>query len=312
MPGRIDTHQHIVPPRYRQWLLEKGLTAGGRAIPEWSAENALELMGDNEIDTAIVSVSTPGVEPTVDLSEGRSLARELNEFTAGVVADYPGRFGFFATLTLPDVEGALIETSYALDELGADGVVLLANSKGIYLGDPAFDPLFEELDRRSTVVFVHPSHLPADPVPGLPPYTVDFLLDTTRAAVNLARSGTLDRYPNMKVILSHAGGFLPYAAQRAANVASPHDDGDDDGLRVMRKFYFDTALSSSPYALPSLLAFADPTHITYGSDWPYAPAARSAKFTTSLDDYSDIDHAAVNRGNAELLFPRFSLTEITE
>ena len=312
MTGRIDTHQHIVPPRYRRWLLDKGLTAGGRAIPEWSAESALELMGDNRIDTAIVSVSTPGVEPAVDLDGGRSLARELNEFTAGVVADRPGRFGFFATLTLPDVDGALREAAYALDELGADGVVLLANSRGVYLGDPAFDPLLEELNRRGAVVFVHPSHLPADPVPGLPPYAVDFLLDTTRAALNLAHSGSMDRYPNLKIILSHAGGFLPYAAQRAANVASPQGEGnDDDGLRIMRKFYFDTALSSSPYALPSLLAFADPTHITFGSDWPYAPAARSIRFTRSLDDYRDIDHAAINRGNAEALFPRFSLTKTT-
>ncbi|MFC9358870.1 amidohydrolase family protein [Rhodococcus sp. NPDC057014] len=307
MPGRIDTHQHIVPPRYRRWLLDKGLTAGGRAIPEWSTEGALELMGENGIDTAIVSVSTPGVEPADDVTEGRALARELNEFTAQVVADNPGRFGFFATVTLPDVDGALEEAVYALDNLDADGVVLLANSKGIYLGDSAFDPLLEELDRRGAVVFVHPSHLPADPVPGLPPYAADFLLDTTRAALNLARSGCMDRFPNLKVILSHAGGFLPYAAQRTANVASPQGT-DEDGLRILRKFYFDTALSGSPYALPSLLAFADPTHITFGSDWPYAPAARATSFTRSFDDYEDADHTAINRANAESLFPRLATT----
>ncbi|WP_459548588.1 amidohydrolase family protein [Nocardia sp. X0981] len=305
MPGRIDTHQHIVPPRYRSWLLDKGLTAGGRAVPEWSAPAAIELMDNNAIDTAIVSVSTPGVEPAETLSEGRALARELNEFTAAVVADHPGRFGFFATLTLPDVDGALTEAEYAFDELGADGVVLLANSKGIYLGDKEFDPLFAELDRRGAVVFVHPSHLPAEPVPGIPPYAVDFLLDTTRAAVNLARSGTMDRYPNLKVILSHAGGFLPYAVQRTAGVASP-DGSDEDGLRILRKFYFDTALSGSRYALPSLLAFADPTRITFGSDWPYAPAERATFFTRSLDAYPEIDHTAVDRGNAERLFPRLT------
>ncbi|WP_063045512.1 amidohydrolase family protein [Nocardia pseudovaccinii] len=307
MPGRIDTHQHIVPPRYRSWLLDKGLTAGGRAIPEWTAESALELMGENNIDTAILSVSTPGVEPAVDIAAGRSLARELNEFTASVVQDHRGRFGFFATLTLPDVGGALDEAAYALDELGADGIVLLANSKGTYLGDEAFDPLFDELDRRHAVVFVHPSHLPIEPVPGLPPYAADFLLDTTRAALNLAKNGCMDRYPNLKIILSHAGGFLPYAAQRAANVASPMGT-DEDGLRILRKFYFDIALSGSPYTLPSLMAFADPTRITFGSDWPFAPAARSAAFTRSFDAYGDLDHGAIDRDNAETLFPRLALT----
>ncbi|NEB03453.1 amidohydrolase family protein [Streptomyces sp. SID13726] len=303
---RIDTHQHIVPPFYADWLSSAGVSAGGLPIPHWDPDSALALMHDNGIESAVLSVSTPGVEPG-DKDEARAMARALNEFCASLRDRLPARFGYFATLTLPDVEGAVREACHALDELGADGVVLLANNKGVYLGDSAFDPLMAELNRRSAVVFVHPSALPAEPVPGLPAYAADFLLDTTRAAVNLARSGSLDRYPDLKIILSHAGGFLPYAAERLAGHCAP-DGTAAEGIARLRRFYFDTALSSSPYALPSLLAFADPTHITYGSDWPYAPAARSAHFTGLLDGFplSEDLRRAVERGNAETLFPRLA------
>lgn len=154
-------------------------------------------------------------------------------------------------------------------------------------------------------MFVHPSALPAVPVDGIPPYVADFLLDTTRAAINLAHSGTLDRFPNIKFILSHAGGFVPFAASRIAVGASPISESED-GLRLLRRFYFDTALSASSSALPSLTAFADPERIFYGSDFPYAAAARSHSFTKALDSFESIDHDAVNFVNASRLFPRFA------
>jgi len=258
--GRIDTHHHIVPPAYREWLAGKGVDAGGLPIPAWSADADLEVMDANNIQTAILSVSTPGVEPG-ELREARRMAREVNEYAATVGAEHPGRFCFYATLTLPDLDGALAEAAYAFDELDAAGVVIYANSKGTYLGDPQFDPLMEELDRRHAAVFVHPSELPGPAVPGIPPYVADFLLDSVRAAFNLCRSGTMDRCPNIKVLLSHAGGFLPYAATRLSFFASP-TGSPEDGMELLRRFYLDTALASSPFALPSLLAFADPTHIT--------------------------------------------------
>jgi len=304
-PHRIDTHQHIVPPHYAAWLAQKGLNAGGRAIPEWRVETALELMEKARIATAILSVSTPGTH-VGDGVEAREMARSVNEFAAEVARRQPTRFGYFATLTLPDVEGAIAEAAHALDHLGADGVVLLANVGGVYLGDPAWDPLMAELDRRSAVVFVHPSSLPAPPVPGIAPFVADFLLDTTRAAINLARVRTFERFPNLKIILSHAGGFLPFAAERIARACS--DDGENiaEGLARLRQFHFDVALSSSPYALPALLAFADPTRITYGSDWPFAPAARSLHFAQLLAEYplTAEQRAAIERNNATKLFPR--------
>lgn len=302
--GRIDTHHHVVPPVYLKWLQDKGITAGGKAIPEWSPQAALDFMGETNVQTAILSVSTPGVEPA-PAPEGRTMARQVNEYAAVVASDHPGRFGFFATLTLPDIDGSLAEAAYALDELGADGVVLLSNTNGVYLGDPSFDPVLEELDRREAVVFIHPSALPAEPIEGIPPYVADFLLDTTRAAINLAHKGAIDRYPNIKFILSHAGGFLPFAAARVALGASPKAD-PADGMRLLRRFYFDTALSASSSALPSLVAFAEPEHIFYGSDYPYAAAARSKSFTDALDNFGPIDHDAVNFENAMRLFPRFA------
>jgi predicted TIM-barrel fold metal-dependent hydrolase len=210
-------------------------------------------------------------------------------------------------LTLPDVDGALAEAAYALDTLGADGVVLLANVNGIYLGDASQEPLMAELDRRRAVVFVHPSMLPAPSVPGIPAFVADFLLDTTRAGINMCQKGWMERYPNLKIILSHGGGFIPYAAQRIARMCSA--DGDPArGIELLRRFYFDTALTSSPYALPSLLAFADPLRITFGSDWPYAPKERSLSFARMLDEFdlSEDARAAIDRGNIARLLPRFA------
>lgn len=309
MPGRVDTHNHIVPPSYAAWLRSKALDAGGMPIPEWSIDTALALMDKYNIQTAIVSVSTPGVHLGDD-REARDKAREVNEYAAAVVRKHPDRFGFFATLCLPDVKGSLDEVAYAFDKLHADGVVLLANSRGIYLGERAFDPLFDELNRRNAVVFVHPSHLcGVEQLKGMPAFVADFLLDTTRAAVRLAGSGTLDRCPNLKVILSHAGGFVPYAAYRICGTASPKREFAD-GLAQLRKFYFDIAISSTPTALPSLMALADPTHVLFATDWPYATDAIVGAFERMYEQYSfkAKQRASIDRGNAEALFPRLRST----
>ena len=304
--NRIDVHQHIVPPAYRDWVNEKGFSFGGVPIPQWNLQETINVMDKHGIATGILSVSTPGVH-FGDAAEARVKAREVNEFAAKVASDRPDRFSFFATLTLPDVEGAIAEAVYALDELQAAGVILLANTHGHYLGEKAFDPLMEELNRRHAIVFVHPSELPGASLPGVPPFAADFLLDTTRAAINLITSGSMTRYPDLKVILSHAGGFIPYAAHRIALVCSP-DRSYEAGLENLRRFYFDTALSGSPTALPSLLAFADPSQILFGSDWPHAPLAAVSHFTSGLDAYP-LDpelRSAINYKNAESLFPQLT------
>jgi 6-methylsalicylate decarboxylase len=307
---RIDTHHHLIPPDYRKALQQAGLQdAGGRALPEWSPEASLQTMAELGVSTAILSVSTPGTAFLPNPTDAASLARDLNDYTAELAATQPDRFGFFATVPMPHVDLAAAEAVRALDDLKADGVVLLANNGGTYLGENGQDALFAALNERSAVVFVHPADLPGPTVSGVPPFAADFLLDTTRAAYLLVRNNIRTRYPTIRFILSHAGGFVPYASHRMA-VAIMADTGRSpaDVLDDFAGFYFDTALSSSAAALPTLLAFAKPGHITFGSDFPFAPTAAGKLFAAGLETYPALDgqtRAAIERTNALALFPRF-------
>ncbi|MER8015162.1 amidohydrolase family protein [Streptomyces griseoluteus] len=311
---RIDVHQHVLPDFYRDELAKAGIAdAGGRALPGWSPESALELMDLLGIATSIVSVSTPGSGFLTDPAEAAGLARRLNDHSAALALGHPGRFGFFATLPMPDAHASATEAARALDDLRADGVTLLANNRGTYLGVDGQDALWRTLNDRGAVVFVHPAELPAPPVDGIPPFAADFLLDTTRAAYLLVRNGIPRRYPKVRFILSHAGGFVPYSSHRMAlTIAGDTARSPLDVLDDFRSFYFDTALSSSPAALPSLLAFARPGHVLFGSDWPFAPAAAGQYFAGGLDSNVDPDTLkAVDRTNAEALFPRLAATPPT-
>ncbi|WP_292991481.1 amidohydrolase family protein [Mycobacterium sp.] len=306
---RIDTHHHVIPPDYRKALQRAGLLeAGGRALPGWAPETSLQAMADLGVGTAILSVSTPGTAFLPSPADAAALARDLNDYTAAVVEAQPDRFGFLATVPLPHVDKSIAEITRSLDELHADGIVMLANNSGTYLGEDGQDPVFAALNDRSATVFIHPAELPGPAAPGVPPFAADFLLDTTRAAYLLVRNGIAARHPNIRFILSHAGGFVPYASHRMA-VAITADTGRSpaDVLDDFAGFYFDTALSSSAAALPTLLAFAKPGHITFGSDWPYAPAVAGKLFAAGLETYPGIDaatRAAIERDNALALFPR--------
>jgi predicted TIM-barrel fold metal-dependent hydrolase len=304
--ARIDVHQHVVPPIWARSLASHGGDPTGSAMPRWSPELAIEFMDSQQIATGILSLTLPSVVGWAE-PERRQMARRVNEYTAGLVATSPRRFGNFATLPLPDVDGALEEIDYALGSLGADGVTLLANYAGTYLGDPKLEPMWDELDRHQAVVFVHPGEPPARPVAAVASPIVDVLLDTTRTAVQLVVNGTADRHPGTRIILAHAGGFLPYAAMRFAELARvfrPDSPSPQELMAAFKRFYFDTALSSGP-ALPSLQAFAATGHTLFGSDFPYAPADVAAPFTTKIDtDLTAADRALINHANARELFPR--------
>jgi predicted TIM-barrel fold metal-dependent hydrolase len=319
-PGRIDVHHHILPPAYARLLRERGLQPGGVDVPEWSVERSLRVMRRNQIATSILSLSTPGAW-FGDAAESRHLARTVNEYTASVVAAHPRDFGFFATLTLPDVEGAIAEADHALDQLGADGIVLLSSTAGRYVYDPSFEPLLQHLHDRRTVVFLHPGELPAEPAPGIPSFTADFLLDTVRAATGLVLSGAMEKFGGISWILAHAGGFLPYVSHRIlltmlreepklrlAKVMLDRERETQKRLDVLRRFYFDVALSSTPTALPSLLAFADPSRVLFGTDYPFAPAPAVKFMRQEYDDVSldRTTRAAIDHGNARALFPRLA------
>jgi len=307
---RIDTHHHMIPPDYRT-ALEKARIAdsGGRGLPEWSAEASLNTMSELSVVAAVLSVSTPGTTFLSAAADAAALARDVNDYSAELVSAHRDRFGFFATVPMPHVDPAVNETVRALDELGADGVVLLANHAGTYVGQDGQHELFAALDARSAVVFIHPAELPGPTAPGVPPWATDFLLDTTRAAFLLVRNGIRRRFPNIRFILSHAGGFVPYASHRMAlAITSETGRSPADLLDEFSSFYFDTALSSSAAALPTLLAFAKPGHITFGSDFPFAPVAASKLFAAGVETYPGMDTAtrnAIDRTNALALFDRF-------
>ena len=310
-PHRIDVHQHVVPPFYAKALPTHGGDPSGTAIPQWSPESAIDFMDSQAIATGILSLTAPSVVGW-DKSARREMARRVNEYTADLVAKRPDRFGNFATLPVPDVDGALRELEHALDTLRADGVILLANYAGKYLGDAAFEPLWAELDHRRAVVLVHPGRPPLPTAAGIAGPLVDYPFDTTRTAVQLVLNGVVERYPGARIILAHAGGFLPYASHRFAELARvfrPDAAKPVDILASFQRFYFDTALSSGPAALPSLKAFAGSGRILFGSDFPYAPAEVGASFTGKLDAYDGLtadEHGAISHGNARTLFPRLA------
>src|SRR5689334_6499810 len=244
---RIDTHHHCVPQDYRKALDKAGIgDAGGRAMPESSVDAALETMEALNVGTGIMSVSAPGTTFLPRPTDAASLARDLNDFAAGVVASARDRFGFFASVPMPHIEESVDETVRACDDLNADGVVLLANHAGTYIGEEGQDDLFAALDARHAVVFIHPAELPGPAVPGNTPWATDFMLDTTRAAYLLVRNEIRRNYPHIRFILSHGGGFVPYTSHRMA-LAIFADTGrnPEEVLDDLAGFYFDTALSST-------------------------------------------------------------------
>ena len=303
---RIDVHHHLVPPFWAEALSSHGGDPSGWPTPKWSVEADLALMDTLDIGKALLSLTAPGVVGW----QGPSMiemARRVNDYTAGIVQRHPERFGNFATLPIGSLDSTLAEMEYALDTLGAEGVVLLSNYDGVYLGDPRFEQVWQELDRRGAVVFLHPTMPKIDLIPGVPGPLLDYPFDTTRTAMSMLANGTMTRFTNVKVILSHAGGFLPYGAYRfASGIAALQPDRTAVSVvDEMKRFYFDTALSSSPSALPCLLEFAKPGHVLFGSDIPYLKEAGVKWFTRKLDDHPGLaadQLNAINRNNAEALW----------
>ncbi|WP_242893447.1 amidohydrolase family protein [Actinomadura litoris] len=307
--GRIDTHHHALPPAMRRWAVDHGLlpAEGGPRWGNWDLSKTLDTMDAVGMQAGVASAPAP---PTAfrDRELAVSGTRVFNESLADLVRDHPTRFGFFAYLPLLHVDVALKEAAYALDELGADGVLMMDNADGRYLGDPAFEPLFAELDRRGAVVFTHPVGLAdARPVPGIEEWVADFMLDTTRTALSLIAAGTLDRYKRLSVILSHAGGFLPYIGGRVEHAGRQGEGPSPEAFRrAVRRFYYDTAMPASPYSTPTLLAAAGHRQLLFGTDWPQVLAPEVALATEMLDRDPALNgraHAAVNRGNALRLLP---------
>jgi 6-methylsalicylate decarboxylase len=300
---KIDVHAHYVPDGYRAALRQVGLDQpdGMPWIPEWSPVQHLEVMDRLGIATSLLSISSPGVHLGDGLTTAE-LAREVNEEGRRAVVDHRGRFGLLASLPLPDVDASIAEIGHCCDRLSVDGFVLLTNINGVYVSDRSFEPVFRELDRRRARVLLHPTS-PAcweHTSFGRPRPMLEFFFDTTRAVVDLVLNGTIASYPDVQLIIPHAGATLPLVAERVsafAHILAP----DVDVSRDLGRLHFDLAGFAIPRQLDALLTMTTLDHLHYGSDFPFTPEAVVAAAAERLDGAGSLVDALWS--NTERLFP---------
>ncbi|MFH0915097.1 MAG: amidohydrolase family protein [bacterium] len=317
----IDVHSHYIPDSYRKWLTDTGLLfTDGFALPPWSYLQHVEDMDRMNIGAAVLSLSSPDIHWGDD-STARSLARDANEVAAEAVAAYPKRFGFYATLPMPDVDASLAEIEYAFDVLHADGVKFYSNSNGVYLGDSQLEPVFTELGRRNAVVTVHPvksKAIPDNVLAGVPYPLFEFQFDTTRAVANMIFNGTLKRNPGIKFVCPHMGALFPLLGGRMEGIAklmahfktAPEGFEAPDVKTELSNLYYDGAGGFNlPVQLPAVKGIGNPERMLCGSDYPFTPAAVGKQMLDDLrstDLLTEEQKVGVLRRNALDLFPRFN------
>ena len=303
---RIDVHHHFLPKFHVDAMMAPGRRASG-APPQWSPALSLEDMEKSGIATAVLSIAQPGVWYGDNVEEARALARELNEHGARLVRDHPGRFGLFAAIAPPDVQGSLKEIEHALDTLKADGIGLLTSYQDKYLGDPSFAPVYEELNRRKAVVYVHPT-TPAccrGLVPGIPPGSIEYATDSTRTIAHLVFSGTAMKFPDIRWIFSHSGGTLPFLTSRFIRLAEERKPANlpDGPLPEFRKFYYELAQGNTAGQIAALLKMVSISQVLYGTDYPFR---NGAEINRGIADwgFAAAEQQAIERDNALRLLPR--------
>ncbi len=273
---RIDVHHHFIPPVHVEAMMAPGRRAGG-APPKWTPQMSLEEMDKSGIATSILSIVQPGVLFGKDFAESRKLARLLNEYAAKLVQDHPGRFGLFAAIAPPDIEGSLKEIAYAYDTLKADGIGLLTSYGDKYLGDAAFAPIYEELNRRKAVIYVHPTtpDCCAGLVPGIPPGSIEYATDSTRTIAHIVFSGTATKFPDIRWIFSHSGGTLPFLTGRFIQQqrVQKHAHLKDGPMPEFAKFFYELAQGNTPGQLAALLKMVAVSQLLYGTDYPFRGGA---------------------------------------
>jgi predicted TIM-barrel fold metal-dependent hydrolase len=308
---RIDVHHHMLPPEYAKLTRERILqiTSGDPTVLNWTPEITFAQMEQYGVASAILSLPVPGAWHD-GKDNSRKLARIANEYGARLSKDHPGKFGVFAALPLPDVDGSLKEIEYAFDALHSDGVYLQTSYDEKWPGDPAFAPVFDELNRRKAIVFVHPTEPAccANLIPGIPSNVIEFVFDTTRAITSFLVNGTFARCPDIRFIFCHSGGTMPVLAARIngffqsrSALASQVPNGV---MYELKKLHYDVANATNPSSLAALMKLVPTSQIVWGSDFPYRPVGPTA---TGWDNYEAAPEikSAVNRENALKLFPRF-------
>jgi predicted TIM-barrel fold metal-dependent hydrolase len=301
-PHRIDVHHHLAPPSWMAKMIPQN------PIRKWTVEKSIEDMDNAGVATSILSITTPGVW-FGDAEEARRIARESNDYAAKLVADYPGRFGMFAVLPLPDIDASQREIEYAMDTLEADGIGLLTNYDTKWLGDPFFAPIFDELNRRKLVVYTHPTTASCctNLVPNVPDAMIEYGTDTSRTVASLIFSGAAIRYPDIRLIFSHAGGTVPFLVERFLFQAkqpqsAPHVP--NGVLHELKRFYYDTAQAFQPGNMAALTKIAEVSQILFGTDFPYRTAAEHVAGLRECG-FSAAELQAIDRDNALTLLPRF-------
>ena len=308
-PHRIDVHHHILPPR---WLAEESERMAGRAlnfdaIARWTPAMSLEAMDRNGIATTVTSISTVIVRPN-EPGRAQALARDCNEFAARLKQDHRGRFGMFALLPLPHVDLCLKEIEYAAGSLHCDGFKLQTSYETQWPGDPAFAPVFDELNRRKATIFFHPT-VPgscSNLLPDLNPPLIEYPFDTTRAIMSLVFGGTVQRCPDIKFIFSHGGGTIPMLAHRVSNLVNVRKDLaarlPDGPIAEFRKLYVDIVSATNPPAMAALLKLTSVARLLFGTDIPYVRAESTVMALAELG-LSPADIRAIECENALRLMP---------
>src|SRR3984957_1193298 len=310
----IDTHHHFYPPAYQKawvdWKDQHKLPHFG-VQATWTRDDDLEAMDKNGITTSMLALaSTPGVWFDAGPQAAHDMARQCCDFAADMVGDHPGRYGLFAPLSMLDADATLKEIEYAFDTLKADGVNLQTNYGDKWLGDPAYKPILEELNRRKAVVYVHPlvASCCGRLSVGAFPAVIEVPHDTTRTVVSLLLSGSFARQPDIKWLFSHAGGTIPFLAGRieAFYDQKARDAGAGgfapNGIEAeFRKLHYDTANATHPAAMAALMKLVPVSQITYGTDYPYFPLDQINNLRKL--DLAPADLEAISSGNASRLCP---------
>jgi len=315
---RIDVHCHVVLQQYIKGLEAAGGDPSGWVAPPWSPEDAKAQMKTIGVTKQILSITSPGPSVVGANQKGRDLTRGCNDEQAEICKKHPESFAFFAsTPSFVDVEGTIAEIEYSLKTLKALGVVIMTSYGDKLLGHPDFRPIWNKLNELNAIVFIHPASVDIKPkhiAGSLPQPSIDYPIQTTRTAVDLVLTGTFAACPNIRIILSHGGGTLPYLADRVyksfeviPQVQQKFKITHEEILRDFQRFYLDVAVSTSKPQLYAMLAFTSPDKILFGSDWPYAPFEFGYKTTEQFDDFCENDPQGtqlegVNSANAKKLF----------
>ena len=304
-PFRIDVHHHLTPPDYLTAV--RGHLNVTPPAANWSLDKTLDDMAAAGVLTAMLSVSTPGLW-FGDVGASTRLARICNDYAAQLVRDNPGRFGAFAALPMPNADATLGEITYALDTLKADGVALFTSYDNKWLGDAAFVPVFDELNRRKAIAYVHPipTACCSNLIPYIPDKVIEFGTDTTRTIASLVFSGAAERWPDIRFIFAHAGGTMPFLVERFEELARMPQAAKmlPNGVHApLQRFFYDTAQAANPAAMGALRQLVAPTQILFGTDFPFRNGIENVNGLKTCG-FSDRELHQISRDNALALLPR--------